>query len=1565
MTHPNSNLKEILSRPGFIIYLRAYTFEQFLRDFTNADGPATAKIEARNEHLARTAKLAKLDWKPVDPTLRPDDLHSEVNQKQAADSGYRYLWNLRSYWSERRQADALFLKDAQEKLDRSNDALKDALTDYTDMSKQLANAKVELRSIHGDFLSDFKNATNAAHRDGILSQVIKEMDSRKPDATYAKVIDQLYREISGDNTGKFIDMLQKVSAMDIDWRTVPTRDAVKILRKIIAPADPDLKSLRDRALAAITISFAKRNARVLDTLKIARSDALGERAALSDILKNAVRDTKDAVPRAKELAQKLPRLAVVADRLLTDLERTKAEHHAQLDAIRRAQAFVQFHDSALPELQMRMIQLERMIGAQTLTWEPNEGSEYWVAPKPDATPDELRANKKALRLKGVEDNAEIVRHIQQNEAWLNAVPEEKRGADWAALKTMTNKLQQVVGIAQHEVGIKQSTLNAHLGSVVDKMESTGIPSLKLAAQKLRDFRAKVYTTAADADEKGTAVDGAKARAMKALGFKNVATGTFERQFYRGAKYFAERNPDIFSRQADPKTAFESFLPRLRTFLEKDPDTAKRMQLPGAWKALEAYYRSIYEAEAAANATRKQFGGKVREVMPDGQVIEREPVGITFATSLRRAARSTLRMYQQMRDAGWLGTAEDRPFDPDRISREFDTDPGALEERLQKYVTPEVQRAFLRPLMTGMQGRSGFYGPARPDGLEEVALRENVRKAYEASNGSIVQTALNLHRLESDMQGGSSESEGEFVGKFVKGIADYFRVLHNQFKEVDDAARHGQPTPRRVFMDARLAETLPEEWLDYMQYGRFEMHELFNHLASQAAFGRNLSAIRRDFQTGSQELAAMADRYKELSNRVVDETPNASRRTLEDKIRKVVEADGKNYQTLKQARRNLLMVQSEMQNFQALMATYGGLELEMRPFQELVSSLAGLTVQGPGTALVHLPNLVQNFSKLGLGKASLEVLKRSVSSTASETFGTLFQLFHGQIGWNADLNARRVRNGIVDPDALRRFEDARVALLNDPTTATNPATRAMFKAARAIRLATSSGFGRPAEGSPNAYPTFKPHALFSQTAATIDMGLIDGWTHGFEDMISRAVDYFQDNKPQRRDPKFRFENMADLGYSKGFLGFGSDKRAFNYFRNALVRYGMDLESMARDVLARREKGENPSMLKDEQFRRLASLVQNEITLESNITNRPSSFFTNPILRLSAPLVGWSVSKTEDAWKNWRNPDMSETSRNAMKAIAAGILPYLALVPAGIAIGALRDWTQVKALGKQPNRDDATGSLKGAIEALAWTGTLGLPGDIANAVINRDTTRAFTPDNRIFFVSSLINAKRSLQAWIEQGNADWATVYRPLMQSLGGNGALQYLDGINHLVSLDNAEARVTARLNVNNYLRVTGRELGLAVRPQDSGELVISPLRLPLGQMTLAALSNDAAAFHAAYRDALAAARAEGKSDPKKYVAEAFASHNPLKAVFTTAPTNAQYEQMLAVMPPDGKAAVGSAIFHFNHYLERIGGREFEGKQALTPVQYDLQDIRRAAFGGENPAASLLDARRLAAGWSQN
>ena len=311
---------------------------------------------------------------------------------------------------------------------------------------------------------------------------------------------------------------------------------------------------------------------------------------------------------------------------------------------------------------------------------------------------------------------------------------------------------------------------------------------------------------------------------------------------------------------------------------------------------------------------------------------------------------------------------------------------------------------------------------------------------------------------------------------------------------------------------------------------------------------------------------------------------------------------------------------------------------------------------------------------------------SLHSFAAEQFGTLAQVFHTQIGWNAQRVARRVRNGIMDPDARRSFRDEFVGLMNDETAATNAVSKGAFKLARGVKAVISSGFGRAGEDSATAFVTAKPHALFSQLMMQQQFAFIDGWTSAFEDMVERSVKHFGENPEDANNATFRFDGLKQLGYSKGFLGFGSDERAYQWMSNALARYGMDLETVARDTMQRRLTDSSASAITDESFRRLAAVTQNEITLDSNPASRASALFTNPILRSAAPLVSWSISKAHDLWENSRQANLTSHS-TVPKAFYATMLPYLALVPAALAMAWLRDKYDEELLRKKANRAQA--------------------------------------------------------------------------------------------------------------------------------------------------------------------------------------------------------------------------------------------------------------------------------------
>lgn len=1538
-----------------------YTLEAFVRDFTNAEGLATEKIGARNEELKANGFAA------VDPTLRPHDLLSEASQMQSADKGYRYLWSLREHWTQRRKSSEQFLKTADERMKTLSARLQEMKSDYTDLDMHLSQARVELAGLHQDFRGDLDGAVNSARKVGILTQVIAQLEQRSADPLslarqYRAPINRLFDQIAGnlDAGRRFTDILAAVAKLDIDWSGQDAR-AIRDTIALVAHTDPLLRRLLEpqeesRALLSIVTAFGKSNAHIMEFLKLGRSEALEDRAKLNTILKDVVNGTKEGLAKARELARKLPKLAVSADRLLTKLEELQDQSRQHIDEMQRARAFIDLNTAALPGLRAQMVTLEKMIGARLQSWEPVNGAEYFLAPAVNATPEAVLANKRAVRLTAGESIAEdVLTHIKANNAWLDAVAPEMRGAVWNTVKEMTTKLETQVALVRHEFVIKRSVINTLLGSLPDKLEATGIPALRSAASRFRRAQAERHAATTDADNSGLKWMRAEAAAMKALGLEGAGQERFQRLFLQSALSFAEKNPDIRAQFKSDREGFTALLPRLRSYLENDADTRAFLQRPKAWDALRNYYNATFESQQFVNGLRKKLGIKIQEIGPDGFKIEREPLGATFFTATRRVSREAVRLYHDMRELGWLGTDEGK-LDADSVSKLYATDPEALAARLSKLFTPEVWRDFVKPLAE-MEGRAAVYGPKGIDGITRIALREHVLKAFEASNGDPLRFAEALFTLETTVMPHTAETRSEFVGKTMQAFQEFFDSIHATQAEYDHGLRAGLPTPPRLLQDARISEAWPGQWLEYQTYDRWSMHQMVNLLAQQAAFGRNMESMRRDFQAGIKELTQKASKFAKITDLVIEANPGVNKGRLRDLVRRESEKQGENYTSLSEAGRNLQTVKGERDQFEALLRSQNGLAMELRWFQELVGALAGATVQGPGTALMQFADFGQAFAKMGLGSVALNTLKTSAKSFAGEAFGSLAQAFHLNIALNAERNARRARNGIVDPDAKRHFADVAAAVLHDTTgDMANPVTRAVTRGARLLRALTSSGFGE-AQGE-QAYVTLKPHALFSQLTLQQQFSLIDGYVGAFENMVERAVNYFKDpsHAAELSDAKFEFKSHKDLGYWSGLFGIGSDERAFAFLNNALNRYGMRLETLARDTLKRRETNPSASPLNDAQFRSLASLVQTEVTLDSSPATRPSRMFTNPVLHLANPLLGWSLSKSEDVWKAWRNPNMTQTSPVFFKAFLTGLRPYLALVPISVALAYLRDDYDEKLLAKKANRSEPD-SFKGMTDALARVGTFGVFGDVSNSLVNRDTERPFSVDNRVYALSSMFSAARSLSTWMRQGSADYSTVYRPMLASLGGSGYLQYAQLLNRATSmfgdgpLFEAESRVTARINANNYLRVAGRELGMDVRVNLGGEVIGTPVRPFIGQMVLAAYANDAAGFREAYRNAIAASREENKPDPQDYVKRAFAAMHPLRTVFRTEPSQPEYARLLASLNDSGRAAVSSALHLFNAYATQLGIKADYGKNTARSSPLSLDQIR-SRLAGEPPSNVL-------------
>ena len=212
----------------------------------------------------------------------------------------------------------------------------------------------------------------------------------------------------------------------------------------------------------------------------------------------------------------------------------------------------------------------------------------------------------------------------------------------------------------------------------------------------------------------------------------------------------------------------------------------------------------------------------------------------------------------------------------------------------------------------------------------------------------------------------------------------------------------------------------------------------------------------------------------------------------------------------------------------------------------------------------------------------------------------------------------------------------------------------------------------------------------------------------------------------------------------------------------------------------------------------------------------------------PFLGWPLQKTYQVLRQLREPNGEATS----KAMRNGLAAYMAILPIGMAVAYLRNKFDEDVLGRKANISDLSNihdwksGMLTALDNASRVGTFGMIGEVANTALNDDNVRPMSVDSRVFFLNTIENTLKAVNALYHQtapqlvaGNfegaaataTDYQTVLRPFFQTLGGNGLLQNLGAINHLLSADDAESRVSNRISVNNYLRVAGRELNMDVR----------------------------------------------------------------------------------------------------------------------------------------------------------
>jgi phage terminase small subunit len=1387
------------------------------------------------------------------------------------------------------------------------------------------------------------------------------------------------------NQTAYADGLQGLADLGLDYSGLRngTLTAVDVNNAVNASSDPALNFFRSEpARLAYALQFARKRPEVMDLMVARRGGS--EMATIREIIAMATSNRDDAFQQAAQLLTRLGKLKATGQRLIDRIREKKAEHRELLDTVNQYATRLNIYHSSTPALERAISNLEQSLQLEghiaEKQWQPVNGARYTVPASPNQRVEDFflpTAQHEQLVLGERFDPAKVRDHAHKLQAWVDANASLAGTAHYNLVRRQAEQLLWVVADAADRQ-LKRGfggVLVRLLGDAATKFEFTGLQSTRELARQVRQFTTFYETELRSVQVKEFyTFDRLYNEAMTAAGF--VHEGMFDDSVYSAIFGFLENRQDLL----DPSLSFDQQMNRSLAEARRFFGSNAWARNSVSWQAIEKLIKQSVTCSKLIQDLRQRLGLKVRDTAFGGEIIFREAIGHPLHTLSRTINDNIRLMARKMFDqdgSGWLTPWADAlgAVKPEltkaRVSGLYTANRATLQAVLATRFTPEVFSKFVRPLVSKV-GKTNFMGP-EVGGVRDSARHEHLLKALDAATtagGDMLVFAEELHRL----SGGTPATLADFVGETMATFQSYAAQLNaiakvsteQKVRPVDDTAEVS-----RAFLESRKGEDFPAEWLTYRKFGHRDYIRYTRIMAQNAALGESMDAFNSNFKRAVEELEKLEGQYKEAIE-MRQRDPAAAERMLND---------GGLREARKNATKNLQRLRETKASFDKLLLELNGAPQTDSTMKELLSLMAGWTVQGLGTAFTDTMTFAETpFRKFGLSREALSIFagtwkhyfKHEALPSLAQAIGRTFQLSAHQQQITEILN----RNGLADVDALNTSRGFRAfgeryreevanlesfeAILGRSDTVLERvkgvAGGVGRRAIKAARIATDMGVGI-ARDPEQAAVSVRPLAPFTVNSLWMHRATARMWLDIGSEAVNRAIEYFRAHPADAANPAFQL-NAKTLGYStRSLAGFKLNDQAFQFLNETLQRNGISLEEAARNGLRTGTGGLDA--LSPIQVKALISMAQSEILLGSSITTRPTWTMNSAIGNMVAPLVGWSLYKTVDLVKTTRNPKLQAEAKAFGQAMTAFVL---AVMPATVAYAWMRDEYEQEVLGKKANvlSIKLDENLPFALaDNLSRLGALGVLGEIPNAFLNPDTTRELSIDSRVFVASSLRGVVNSITKIVHQdGTTTWDSVWRQFLSSIGGAGYLHNFDVINNLLGLDNSERRVVKRINVANHLRVAGRELGLDLRVFRGGMVTMpNPIKPWVSQMVLAAYANDAVGFQSAYKKALLAAQRaksdDPQADPYAEVAEAYARMNPLKTVFNKSPSTTDYQRMLTTIG-DNSYEVAQAISNFNAY-----GAQIPSKRGGKPLKPFYGIDRTESIGGGDYRSLTVNINRVA------
>ena len=1391
----------------------------------------------------------------------------------------------------------------------------------------------------------------------------KLLKDEKPKARQARVEQALNSFLKNES---HIDALSALAKLDINFRS---KDAVDLASEAIQTStDPALELLKDPAYLVVALSFAKKRPFALKLLelredpnaglvdKVLKVAMIGTPAQALNTMTTLFKENGDRFKKRRGVEQRLTEkteqlIDLIAEQRkeLASLEDEVAEHKAKLEMYETVTTYLDQQQAELQaeyggEIAYSGTQFELVDGATLMN--PSSGGQA-VSNIPTKKVD-LGSGKTLTFIR------ELKRIRDAQATWLYSQPVAQRGAEWNAMKRQMDSITKHIADNKHRE-INNSMIIRVLGSVSDQLDLVGSPYAQKIAEQVRKYSSHVQSySGSKARTEGRKWAIAMSEAMSAVGMSNAlglpkpTTEDFKRDYYNNAMQFFWRNRAELQKGSQA-TLIEKWKAELLR-LNKSDET-RYNQIQRAWPKLKKFYEQTAQASKFVDGMRKDMGLKVFDEVANEY---RDSIGSSISTTMRKPSRDLNRVYRILKDNWDLGENEDKATKTLLLDENFRNtyvgkrygDAGRQEE---------IFTHFIEPILN--QSGESILPATTEDGL--FAPRQVVLETLRESGADIQKFSELL-----------AEKLGQDPAEYTAAVlltfdTFYRRIRSTQVQNSTSVGLTGTPTPH-VMMDARQFNDWPAEWVEYADFTERDMYQYGKHLSINSAFGRNNSLLANYLDKAIAQAESMANIKKEVEEEMVDTAKGlpftSTRKEYKKRYTALAKEAGFGYQSIKNAEKNLRTLKRTKSNMNAWMTKEQGTPPEFGAFNDLIRTLTGHIVQSPGTALVDTISIVeQPFKKFGLTSAAALMAAQNIKTFGALSAGTFMQAFGYRLNFATDDLKLMEELGLSDEVALieggffKRIQDQWRSNMADEYVSDSKAGAAAEWAARALRVPLELSVGKTGEAGSGIFPALRPQAIFSQLSTTAaSANTLSTWKT-YRNLVANVADamerspelmslykanglLFTDKVLDGKTNPSLESVVEGLGYGRKY-GIFNNKQSFDYMYEALQRNGIKIEDLALDYIQRRNADAKADPIQDKNvYRALAHMTQSEVMMETALTTRTPELLSNGVLYSASPLVGWSLAKFVDVAKTMRNEKL-ELDR---KILADGLMTYAAVLPIALFYAYLRDEYDEEVLGKKgplqrgqgllgaPSMEeigeDPMNALQITMERLDRVGTFGLGGEVFSSLVNFESGREFSVDSRVYALNTLRTLKDSVSRLMLQRTATYQSVTRPLVSSFGGSGYLQWAQIFNNALGLDNIESRVARRISVGNYLRAAGKANDLDVRTFRGAMSVPNQIKPHIGEMVLAAMADDMVAFEAAYKDAYNGALAEGKEEPARTIKQSFQAYHPLKIVFKSPPTEAEYQDLLLELSSEGKSQVEDGINKFNQYGSKLEIKPYYGKQ---------------------------------------